>query len=120
MEHKSIVCIVCPMGCQMEVLAKVNGIAKYTVAGNKCPRGEVYGIKEITNPTRVLTSTVKIKNAPLSRLPVKTNGSISKEKIFECVQQLNDVEVEAPIKIGDIIIKNISGTEIDIVATRSM
>lgn len=120
MLKKEMTCIVCPIGCQLEVTVKSNGELEYVVTGNKCKRGIDYAINEITNPTRVLTSTVKIKNALLKRLPVRTNGAIPKVKIFECMKIINNVEVKSPIKCGEVIIKNILETGIDLVASRSM
>lgn len=117
---KDMVCIVCPIGCRITVTKDDNNPLGYNVTGNTCKRGVDYGIKELTNPTRVLTSTVKIKNAHLKRLPIKTNGAIPKEMNFECMRVINEVEVEAPIKVGDVIVKNILETGIDLVASRSM
>ncbi|MBM7613772.1 DUF1667 domain-containing protein [Alkaliphilus hydrothermalis] len=116
----AMICIACPMGCKMEIETITNGVTKYVVTGNKCPRGEKYGIKEMTNPTRMVTSTVKVKKAHLNRLPVRTSDAIPKDKIFECMKRLEEVEVDGPIKVGDIIIKNLLGLEVDIIATRSM
>lgn len=115
-----MVCIACPVGCKLEVEAVQNGEVTYVVSGNRCPRGEKYGVKEMTNPTRMVTSTVKIKNAHLSRLPVRTSDAIPKGMIFECMKALDEVTVEAPIKAGDVVIKNLLGLEIDVIASRSM
>jgi CxxC motif-containing protein len=117
---KEIICIVCPMGCHLEVTEDINNKDGYKVEGNKCPRGKEYGINEMVNPTRVLTTTIKINNAPLKRLPVKTDGVIPKTKIFECMEIINKVEVSAPINMGEVIIKDILGTGVDVVASRSM
>lgn len=120
MSKRSMVCIACPRGCQMEVEVVSNGVTKYVVSGNQCPRGEQYGIKEMSNPTRMVTSTVVMKNGHLSRLPVRTSDAIPKDKIFECMRTLDQIEVEGPVKVGDVIVKNLLGLEIDIIATRSM
>lgn len=120
MKLKEIICIVCPLGCHLTVSKDENSESGYNVTGNNCRRGIEYGIKEVTYPTRVVTSTVKIINGDLQRLPVKTNRAIPKEKIFECMKLINLVEVEAPIKINDVIIENILGTGVDLVASRSM
>ncbi|QZY55021.1 DUF1667 domain-containing protein [Crassaminicella profunda] len=117
MEKHQLVCIVCPMGCYLEV-TKEN--EEYNVTGNKCPRGKAYGMKELTNPTRVVTTTVKIKGGLLNRLPVKTKEAIPKEKIFECMKFIDSIEVKAPISVGDIIVKDLLGTGVDLVASRSM
>ncbi|SKC55266.1 DUF1667 domain-containing protein [Maledivibacter halophilus] len=117
MENKEIICIVCPVGCHIEISKDKDS---YVVTGNKCPRGETYAIKELTNPTRVLTTTVKIKGGKLNRLPVKTKESIPKEKIYECMKVINSIEIEAPVSMGDVIIKEILDTDVDVVAARSM
>ncbi|MEA3424266.1 MAG: DUF1667 domain-containing protein [Bacillota bacterium] len=120
MKEKKVVCIVCPIGCRLNVYEDSSQEKGYNVEGNKCPRGKVYGIKEMTNPTRMLPTTVVIKNAFLSRLPVITNQPVPKPMIFECMKVINSIEVEAPVKIGDILVENILDTGVDIVATRSM
>ncbi|SHK16435.1 CxxC motif-containing protein [Paramaledivibacter caminithermalis DSM 15212] len=117
MEMKKMVCIVCPLGCHIKI-SKDND--DYIVEGNKCPRGKEYAIKELTNPTRVLTTTVKIKNGLLNRLPVKTKEAIPKDKIYECMKIINSIEVEAPVTIGEVIVKDILNTGVDVVASRSM
>jgi len=113
---KKLICIACPIGCHLEI--DVN--KDYQVTGNQCKRGEVYGKKELINPTRIITSTVIIKEAQHNRLPVKTNGEIPKAMIFEIMKKLNNIVVTSPITMGDVIIPNVCDTGIDIVATRSM
>jgi CxxC motif-containing protein len=117
MEVRKMVCISCPIGCRLTV-TESNG--EYAVEGNQCKRGEVYGIKEMTDPTRVLPTTVKIRGARLRRLPVKTHIPLPKPLIFDAMKLINEVEVEAPVKVGAIVIKNILDTGVNIVATRSM
>ena len=120
MEKKEMVCIVCPVGCHIEVTKDANSASGYVVTGATCKRGEVYGVKELTNPTRMLTSTVKINGALVRRLPVRTSTDIPKEKIFDCMTEINKVEVTAPIKCGKVIIENILNTGVNIIASRSM
>lgn len=113
---KQLTCIVCPMGCELQV-----DTALQTVTGNTCKRGAVYGIEEVTHPTRVITSTIKLKNSPeLTRLPVKTKSAIPKELNFKCMEIINTLEVEAPIKVGQVIVENLLNTGVDLVATRSI
>jgi CxxC motif-containing protein len=120
MENKKLVCIVCPKGCRLTLIVDETCQGGYRVTGNGCKRGINYGIKELTNPTRVLTSTVKIKGAVMKRLPVRTKGDIPKSLVFECMELLNHIEVCAPIKMGDVIVKNILDTGVDLVASKSM
>ena len=113
---KDMICIVCPMGCRIQVDEEND----YKVTGNMCPKGSAYGKKELTFPTRTITSTVKIKNGVHKRLPVKTSSDIPKNMIFEIMKKLNSIEVSSPIKVGDIIIKNVLETGVDVIATRDM
>ena len=114
-----MICIVCPVGCHLEVINDAKSETGYTVNGATCRRGEVYGVKEITNPTRVITSTVKFKGGLIRRLPVRTDSDIPKDKIFDCIKIINAVEVQAPVEVGQVIIENILGTGVNIVASRS-
>ena len=120
MENKELVCIVCPRGCRLTLIQDEACQGGYQVIGNGCNRGIDYGVKELTNPTRVITSTVKIKGAIMRRLPVRTKGDIPKNKVFQCMKLLNDIDVYAPIKVGDIIVENVLGTGVDLIATKSM
>lgn len=115
---KNITCIVCPVGCRM--IVKKNEDETYAVTGNTCKRGEKYGVEEMIAPKRMVTTTVKIKDGALRLIPVKTSDSIPKELIFEIMELLDDVELEAPIMVGDVIVENVLGTGIDIVASRDM
>jgi len=111
---KEFVCIVCPRGCHLSIDENLN------VTGNTCPKGKQYAINEVTNPLRMLTSTVKVKGASLVRVPVITSVEIPKGKMFEVMKELNKVEVEAPVKMHDVIIKDVLGLGADIIATRSI
>ncbi len=113
---KKLVCIVCPMGCLLDVEVEND----YAVTGNQCKRGIGYAKKELTNPTRTVTSTVKIKGSIHDRLPVKTDKEVSKNKVFEVMKILDSVIVTSPIKVGTIIVENIFGDNVNIVASRSM
>lgn len=122
-EMKEMVCIVCPVGCRLSLeTVKETSLAQeaFEVKGNKCKRGSDYAIKEMTAPTRMLPTTVKIQKGTLNRLPVRTANPVPKEMIFDCMTVINQIEVQAPIKVGDVVIANILGTGVDIIATRSM
>ncbi|MBM6968045.1 DUF1667 domain-containing protein [Pseudoramibacter alactolyticus] len=114
---KEMTCIACPMGCHLTVEGEGD---KWTVTGNSCKNGERYGIQEMTDPRRIVPSTVVIKGAMLHRLPVKTAQEIPKGKIFDCMDALAKVVVKAPVKMGDVVLKDVCGTGIDIVATKTM
>ena len=113
---KKLICINCPKGCHLTV-DEDNG---YAVTGNSCPRGAEYGKNELLHPVRTVTSTVKIIGAAGPRLPVKTDRPLPKEKVFDCMKLLNEIEAKSPVKVGDILKANILGTDINLVATKSM
>ena len=110
-----ITCIVCPMGCQLEV-NKVDG--EYQVTGNTCKRGAKYGVEELTDSKRVLTTTVKLKGSYLNLLPVKTADSIQKNMIFDGMEYRDNIEKKAPINVGDVIVENVLGTGVDIISAK--
>ena len=107
-------CIVCPMGCRMTA-DKVGGEIKVT--GNTCKRGEIYAVQEMTCPMRTLTSLVKVRGGEGPLCPVKTNGTIPKAMIDQALEQVRGACVDAPVKLGDVVIANICGTGVDLIAT---
>lgn len=115
--QRELTCICCPVGCALTVnIASDNNV---TVTGNRCPRGAAYGEKEVTNPTRIVTSTVRVAGYPDTVVSVKTASDIPKGKITDCMKALAGVTATAPIHVGDVIVKNVADTGVDIVATRS-
>lgn len=116
MEIRELTCISCPMGCPLTV--EMDGNEVVSVTGNTCKRGDVYARKEVTNPTRIVTSTVRVIGGKSEMVSVKTKEDIPKGKIFDCVKALKGVEVTAPVHIGDVIVANVAGTGVDIVATK--
>lgn len=118
MEEKHLTCINCPMGCPLTV--EMEGEEVIRVSGNTCRRGEIYARKEVTNPTRIVTSTVRVNNGTCPVVSVKTEEDIPKDKIFACVRALKDVQAEAPVHIGDLVAADIAGTGVDVVATRNV
>ena len=117
MEIRNLTCISCPMGCQITV--EMDGNEVVSVTGNTCKRGDVYARKEVTNPTRIVTSTVRVIGGKADMVSVKTKEDIPKGKIFDCVKSLKGVEVEAPVHIGDVIIHDVLSTGADVIATRN-
>lgn len=115
---KTLTCINCPIGCQLIVSTDEHG--SLHVQGNLCKRGVAYAQAELTNPTRTVTSTVRLRSAAVSQLPVKTSAPIPKGQIQACMLALKTVEVSAPVAAGDVIVRNICGTGNDIIATRSL
>lgn len=118
MEKRELICIGCPMGCPLVV--ELDGAEIVSVSGYTCKRGEVYARKEVTNPTRIVTSTVKVEGGSADMVSVKTAEDIPKGKIFECVKALKGVTVKAPVHIGDVILSDVAGTGVNIVATKQV
>ncbi|MDR0910522.1 MAG: DUF1667 domain-containing protein [Spirochaetaceae bacterium] len=123
---KDLTCIVCPIGCQLTVEEKE---AELIISGNRCPRGAVYAEEEMRAPKRVVTATCRIVNAGTSadintqkphRLPVKSNTACPKELINDLLADIYKLEVQVPIKAGDVLIPNWQGRGIDVIATRSL
>jgi len=142
MERK-LVCISCPLGCRLSVNWEDEG--NITVEGNRCAKGESYAREEILAPKRVVTATVAVaaSAAPTTavagragagrtatqvrtvapnprRLPVKTNAPLLKEHISELLNTLYRMEVKPPLRCGDVLLKDIAGTGVDLVAARSL
>lgn len=111
---RELICINCPRGCRLKVDDDFN------VTGNFCPRGAVYAKNELTHPVRTLTSTVKVQSTLERRLPVKSSEPLPKEKVFDAVKELDNVEVKVPVHIGDVVIKDVAGTGVSIVATKNI
>lgn len=115
---RELTCIGCPMGCLVEVELLDGHVIN--VAGNTCKRGEDYARKEVTNPTRIVTSTVRVKNGSLPVVSVKTKEDVPKEKIFQVMEELKNVEIEAPVHIGQTVAHGIAGTETDVITTKEI
>ena len=116
--NRELICIGCPMGCRL--VAVVEGDAVLEVKGNSCRKGADYAQNECTNPTRMLTTTVIISGAMYPLLSVRTTTPVPKTMLKECVDYLRGVRVEAPVKAGQILVKNILDTKADIIATKDL
>lgn len=118
MERKELICIGCPLGCNLTV--EMDGGQVVSVNGNTCKRGDDYARKELTDPRRIVTSTVPVAGGNLPVVSVKTASDIPKGKIRECLMALKGVTLTAPVQIGDVIVKNVADTGVDVVATKSI
>ena len=111
---KELTCIVCPRGCRLRVDDEMN------VTGNSCPRGEKYAIAELTNPTRTITSSIRVTNRPYTLVSVKTDKPIPKDQMFEVMQEINKLSIAAPTHIGQIVKERILGLDSNIVITKTI
>lgn len=117
-EKRELTCIGCPLGCALTVEMRDGEVAE--VKGFACKRGREYGHKEVTNPTRIVTSTVAVGNRRNQVVSVKTKSDIPKDKIFPCIQELKCFVAQAPVRMGDVLIENAAGTGVPVVATKSI
>ena len=118
MEKRELICIGCPLGCMFTV--EMDNGEVVNVTGNTCPRGKTYAEKEVTNPTRIVTSTVVVEGGVAPMVSCKTAADIPKGKIFDVTEALKDVKAQAPVAIGDVLLADVAGTGVDIVATKNI
>ena len=112
---RDLICIICPRGCSLSADMQDKQV---TVTGNACPKGQEYAITECTNPVRTVTATVRVSNRYNTMVSVKTSAPIPKNKMMDVMQALRTTQVEAPIHIGEVILKNICGS--DVVVTKTV
>lgn len=119
-EVRDLICIGCPLGCPLQVTLTDGVVTE--VAGNTCPKGDAYARKEVTAPTRIVTSIVRVTGAKSGAptVPCKTANDIPKGKIFDIARALKPVEVKAPVHIGDVLVSDVAGTGVDIIATKDV
>lgn len=115
---EKIVCVLCPMGCKIKYNALNGKIV--SLEGNRCPRGVSYLEDELREPKRIVPTSVKVINGEMPLASVKTSKPIPRRLIPQFMQVVKNVEVEAPIKVGDVIIENVLDTGANVVATRTV
>lgn len=118
LERRELICIGCPLGCNMTVAMEGGEIR--SINGNTCPRGADYARKELTDPRRIVTSLVRVTGGELAVVPVKTVSDIPKGQIMDCIRELKTVLLEAPVAMGDIVVRNVCGSGVDVVATANV
>ena len=114
MEKRELTCIVCPVGCRVAV--EIDG-EEMRVSGNQCKRGEAYCRQEVSCPVRTVTSLVAVVGGEHPLCPVKTAQAVPKDRIPEVLAILRSLRAQAPIAMGDVLLRNIAGTGVDLVAT---
>lgn len=118
METVHLICIGCPLGCPLE--ADRDGGQVLAVRGNTCPNGEKYARKELTAPTRILTTTVAVSGGVQPVVSVKTAADVPKPLLLDCVRALKAVCVPAPVAPGQVVLADIAGTGVDVIATKAV
>ena len=105
------------MGCALQVEIRVEEIV---VRGNTCPHGAKYARDEITHPVRMLTSTIRLNGGAIGRVPVKTEREVPKERLLDCMAEIRRAAADAPVRVGDVLIRDCAGTGVDVIATRGI
>lgn len=116
-ETNEVTCIMCPRGCNIKVTTEDGEVKE--LKGNACEEGEEFAINEVKSPSRTVMSVVKCREGKMPTISVKTDKPVPKDKIQEVMDEISDVTVSCPIKIGDSIIENVAETDADVVATRT-
>lgn len=118
MDAIEMICVTCPRGCGMTVRTGADGAIQ--VSGNFCPRGIKYAKAELTDPRRMVASTVRVRNGIHAVLPVAADAPLPKGLIFELTRTLKDVTVNAPVKMGEVVVRDFAGTGVNIRASRDL
>ena len=116
--EKEITCIVCPIGCK--ILVRTDGTKFEVIKGNKCKKGIEYARNEALDPRRMLTTSILVRNGDWPLVSVKSSKPIPKEKVFSVLEEIKRVDIKAPVKSGQAILKNVADTDIDIIATKTV
>jgi len=120
MNKKKLTCIVCPLGCQMEVVYDDKAKKIISMEGNQCKKGQKFAENEIIDPRRILTTTIKINSKTIKRLPVRSNTPAPKDKILEMAREAKKIKVKSPVKMGDILAYNFLDSGVDIISSTTI
>ncbi len=121
MLKKKLVCIVCPNGCDAEIMMEDGENARIlSIEGCTCDKGKEWVVQEVTNPMRTIASGIPVEQGDFKLVSVRTDAPIPLEKIFDVMTAIKNKKVKAPINIGDKLIENPAGTACNIIATRNV
>jgi CxxC motif-containing protein len=115
---KEYTCIICPNGCEIE--AKIEGITILEIEGATCPRGKEYVEQELVNPKRNIATSVSVEGGILPLVSVRLTKSIPKERIFDVMNEIKKIKLRAPVKINQVVIKNVLDLDSDVIATKNV
>jgi len=120
MDTRELICISCPVGCVLTVTVEKERIG---VTGHQCRRGVSYGEKEVASPSRMLTTSIKVAcegEPAYVMLSVKTSAEVPKDRLLDCLRVIKGIELACPVNFGDVVMENILGLGVDVVATRQL
>ena len=112
-----ITCINCPVGCRLDVTLENGQVV--SVTGNTCKRGEIYARQECVDPQRMVTAVIPVAGSAVP-LSVKTRTPIPKKRIADCMRALSEVQITAPVAAGSVVLADVCGTGVDVIATKSV
>lgn len=115
---RSLICIICPVGCKLNITVTENG--SLAIAGNCCEHGKMYAEEETLKPVRMLTTTIWIKNGETERVPVRTNKALPKKEIPEYMQRIKKLQIEAPVKVGEVLARDLFDSDVCLIATKNV
>lgn len=115
---EKVICVTCPKGCSLWV--KREGKTVLEVTGNGCKRGLAYVQQELSDPRRMVATSVKIKGGVHPLLPVYTSAPFPKPRITELLNLLREIEIKAPVEMDQVILEDALGTGINICASRNI
>ena len=115
---KKLICIRCPVGCDIDVVFDENNAPQVT--GNTCALGKEYAVSELSDPRRIITTTVKVKGGMQSLVSVWTTAPVPKDRVIDVVNFLRNIQIDAPVKVHDVIVADILGLGVDIEASQSI
>ncbi len=115
--EQEITCISCPVGCRMTVTVENGAVTR--VQGNACKRGEAYARQECISPLRMVTAVARVSGSAVP-VSLKTRSPIPKDKIAQCMSEIRQLKLRLPIEMGDVLLEDVAGTGIPLVATRSL
>lgn len=117
-EKKHFTCVTCPVGCEVDVEVQDSSIL--SMKGNRCDKVKEFVLQELKEPMRVLTTTVRIEGAKYAMLPVRTDKTIPKRLFKQAIEMLADINLQAPVHMSDVLVKDVAGSGANIIATRTM
>jgi CxxC motif-containing protein len=118
MKKKTLTCVVCPNGCELQVYLDSNNHLE--IDGTDCTRGYEWARQEMTNPRRTIASSIAVDNGDWPLVSVRTDGPISLSDIPKVMDAVKAVRVQAPVRLGEILIENAANTNVSIIATRNV
>lgn len=119
MSVRELICVVCPNGCQLTVEVEEGPEPKVlSVSGQTCPRGDTWARQEVETPLRTIASSVLVRGGTMPMASVRTDAAIPLSKIFQVMEEIRTMTLEAPVRIGDVVLDGPGGTDCRIIATR--